>query len=97
MREVGFQRVQPLGGLPRAEDRDRDHLLAEVAQGGGEVAGVVGDAVPLGVGPARHHGDAHGAIFPGGEYANRAPRWSESRAQVLDRDAVLLGQSLGDR
>ena len=81
VREIGFQRVQPLGGLPRPEDRHGDDLLAEVAQGGGEVADVVGDAVPLGVGPALHHGDAHGAIFPAaGHAANRArgPRWGDA-------------------
>jgi len=72
VREIGFQGVQPLGGLPRSEDRHREDLLAEVAQGGGEVADVVGDAVPLGVGLALHHCDAHEAIFPARDHANRA-------------------------
>ena len=85
MREIGFQGVQPLGGLPRPEDRHGDDLLAEVAQGGGEVADVVGDAVPLGVGLALHHGDAHGAIFPAWQRANGARVCFPDGANALRR------------
>ncbi len=94
VREVGFQGVQPLGGLPRPEDRHGDDLLAEVAQGGGEVADVVGDAVPLGVGLALHHGDAHGAIFPpaaGKRGAGAPPRWSESGVRYIYRTESHFG------
>ena len=73
VREVRLDRPQPLGGLPNPQHRHRDDLRAGVAEGGGEVADVVGDAVPLGIGPTRHHRDAHSASFPRDRSANPRP------------------------
>jgi hypothetical protein len=59
------------------------------------VAGVVGDAVPLGIGPARHHGDAHGAIFPGTEdQTRRGPRQAIPTTRN-DRSAATNGVRSG--